>query len=623
MGILHKMLLVLQRVDPDLSIWLKNHLGSIEPGVFRDKLLERIKNENWEYVRKLLIIQNSIYGIDIQTIAVEISKLRFFLSLIVDEKIEDAKENRGVEALPNLEFKFVAANSLIGLPPAINRQIGFGGGDELDRLKELRNNYLRSYGKDKIKIEEDFRQTRGKLIEHSIKWGGKDALALQLANWNPFSNETCDWFDPDWMFGVSDGFDVVIANPPYIQLQKEGGKLANMFQDCGYKTFERTGDIYALFYENGVNTLRKDGHLCFITSNKWMRAGYGESLRAYFLTKNPLLLIDLGPGVFEKATVDTNILIVQNAGNNDSLRGLSLSAEAKGKDLMEFVSQTAVSLPKMGKGAWFIGSIIEQNLNTKIESIGKPLREWDVKIYRGILTGFNEAFIIDSTTRTRIIEEDPQSVEIIKPILRGRDIGKYVYKWSGSYLLATEFDINVPKLYPAVYKHLRKFEEKAKKRDDQGMNWWNLRACSYYHQFEKEKIAWIDLADEGRFSKVDSGVYIDKTLFFLTGPNIQYLLGVLNSKLINWYFDTICSSSGVGTNLWSKISIESLPVPKITGNNLDKTNKLCSLVSQVENINKSTSTADTKLLEKQIDQMVYELYGLTPEEIRVVEGAIK
>ena len=425
MGILHKMLLVLQKVDPDLSIWLRNHLGSIEPGVFRDKLLERIRKENWEYVRKLLIIQNSIYGVDIQTIAVEISKLRFFLSLIVDEKIEDTKENRGVEALPNLEFKFVAANSLVGLPPAINRQIGFGGGDELNQLKELRNNYLRSYGKDKKKIEDDFRLTHGKLIEHAIKWGGKDALALQLANWDPFSNETCDWFDPDWMFGISDGFDVVIANPPYIQLQKEGGKLADMFQDCGYKTFERIGDIYALFYENGVNILRKGGHLCFITSNKWMRAGYGECLRAFILTKNPLLLIDLGPGVFDSATVDTSILIVQNAVNNTSLKGLSLSVEAKGKDLMQFVNLTAVNLPKMTKDAWFIGSDAEQKLKEKVEKIGKPLKRWNLSINRGVTTGLNEAFIIDKATHDRLISEDHKNVEIMKPILRGSDIRRY------------------------------------------------------------------------------------------------------------------------------------------------------------------------------------------------------
>jgi len=227
MGILHKMLLVLQKADPDLKLWLKNHLGNIEPGIFKDRLLERIRNENWEYVRKLLIIQKSIYGVDIQSIAVEISKLRFFLSLIVDEQIDDLKNNRGVEALPNLEFKFVAANSLIGLPSVMNRQVGLGiVNEEVVRLKELRNKYLRSYGTEKKQIEEDFLKTRGKLIEHNDNWG-KDALALQLFNWDPFSNEACDWFDPEWMFGIEDGFDVVIANPPYDVLNiTEGQRIS-------------------------------------------------------------------------------------------------------------------------------------------------------------------------------------------------------------------------------------------------------------------------------------------------------------------------------------------------------------------------------------------------------------
>ena len=306
MGILHKILLVLQKVDPDLSIWLRNHLGSIEPGIFRDRLLERIKNENWEYVRKLLIIQKSIYGVDIQTIAVEISKLRFFLSLIVDEQINDAREDKGIEALPNLEFKFVAANSLIGLPPIINRQVGLGiVNEEITRLKELRDRYLRSYGKEKKEIEEDFLKTRGKLIEHNKDWG-KDALALQLVNWNPFSNEACDWFDPDWMFG-EEGFDIVIANPPY--LKHESLKEKDYYRN-NYEIYNGMADIYTYFVEKGFSILRDKGTLSYIVSNRFTHTNYGKNLRQFLGNKNLLNLINLnGIAVFENANVDTLIII--------------------------------------------------------------------------------------------------------------------------------------------------------------------------------------------------------------------------------------------------------------------------------------------------------------------------
>jgi hypothetical protein len=210
--------------------------------------------------------------------------------------------------------------------------------------------------------------------------------------------------------------------------------------------------------------------LTFITSNKWMRAGYGKNLRKFFNAYNPRLLVDLGPGIFESATVDTNILIIEKKKNQGQLAGLTLNAEARDADLSDFISDNKNILPKMGDDAWFIGNQAEQNLKEKIERIGKPLKEWDVNIYRGVLTGLNEAFIIDTATYDRLVAEDPKSAEILKPILRGRDVKRYAYEWAGLWLIASGFDINMPKNYPAVFRHLKQFEEKAKKRDDQGQN---------------------------------------------------------------------------------------------------------------------------------------------------------
>jgi len=219
MGILHKMLLVLQKIDPESKKWLSRKLARIDNELLRKELEKKLKTENWDYVHKLGIIQNSIYGVDIQPIAVEISKLRFFLSLIVDEKIDDDKPNRGVVPLPNLEFKFVAANSLIGLPKA---EDGLAESHkDIEKLKELRDTYFTSYGDEKRKIENEFKETQERMFNHALNWQATGSQTYKLSEWNPFEDTASSWFDPEWMFGVKDGFDVVIANPPW------GAKLTN------------------------------------------------------------------------------------------------------------------------------------------------------------------------------------------------------------------------------------------------------------------------------------------------------------------------------------------------------------------------------------------------------------
>ena len=619
MGILHRMLMAMAKVDPKLEIWRRQYLDGLDPMV-RQTVEKNIRKSNWAYIRKLMIIRDAIYGVDIQPIAVEIAKLRCFLSLVVDEIVTDGESNRGIESLPNLEFKFVAANTLIGLPPKIERQGKFGISQHIKTLKLLRDEYLRSSGTGKKEIEKKFRQTQKKLQEENA-WLLTDKEAILLAEWDPFSYHSSAWFDPEWMFGVNHGFDIVIGNPPYIQLQKESGKLADLYKNSGYKTFERTGDIYALFYERGINILTKQGHLCFITSNKWMRTGYGESLRDYFLTKNPILLIDLGPGVFENATVDTNILIIQNTQNKNRLLGLILTTEANDKDLTEYVNSNAVKLPSMTKNAWFIGNDAEQKLKEKIESKGKPLKDWEVSIYRGVLTGLNEAFIIDTATKEQLCKEDPKSLEILKPILRGKDIKRYAYEWAGLWLIASGFDVNVPKLYPSIYQYLKQWEVQAKNRDDQGQNWWNLRACTYYSEFVKEKVVWKALSLEPAFCYGDRQYFNNDKANILTSKNndLKYLIGYLNSRLFQFSFSKIGVNMGHGFEYKIQFIAE-ICVPPVTSKNQHIVNKIEELVTQIIATKKQNSKASTSTLERKIDQLVYQLYELTPDEIVVVEG---
>ncbi len=310
-------------------------------------ILERISPDEHVYDLKLSVIENCLYGSDIQSIAAQITKLRFFISLICNCEKDSSKPNFGIPTLPNLETKFVSANSLIAKKKK-SIQGNLFENPEIETTKnelaDVRHKHFSAKSastKHRLREKDQaLREKLAKLLSDDDNFAPEDAK--QLAAWNPYDqNAVSPFFDPEWMFGVTDGFDIVIGNPPYIQLQNNGGELAKLYEGCDYSTFARTGDIYCLFYERAWQLLKESGHLCYITSNKWMRAGYGEKTREFFANKtNPMLLIDFaGVKIFESATVDTNILLfskssnrhetvcaVTNKQNKDSVKNLSHSS---------------------------------------------------------------------------------------------------------------------------------------------------------------------------------------------------------------------------------------------------------------------------------------------------------
>jgi len=554
------------------------------------------EKERSEYDLKRHCIEYCLFGVDIDSGAVEVAKLRLWLSQVVDE--EDFKN---IKPLPNLDYKVYCGNSLICAPEHAVTKTAIAG-----EIEKLRGVYFSETnpGK-KQELQQKIDKKLSSFFEMAEKaFGYRVDFDFRLI----FSE----------VFREKNGFDVIIGNPPYIQLQKDGGRLAGLYSKLGFQTFQRTGDIYALFYEKGIRMLKPGGHLCFITSSKWMRSGYGRSLRRLFSSFNPVVLISLGPGVFESATVDTNILIIQKEKNRDQLEGITLVKDTRENSLAEYISEHKTRLPVQGEESWFIGNQAELRLKDKIERLGTPLKEWDVNIFRGVLTGLNAAFIVDTPTRDRLVAEYSKNEEILKPILRGRDIERFTYKWAGLWLIASDVDIDIPNLYPATYNHLKNFEAKAKVRHDQGKNWWNLRACAFYPEFEKEKVVWIELADRGRFAYVEPDVYTEATTFLMTLSKPKYFVGCLNSKLLNWYFSSICASSGMGTNRWKKIYVELLPIPQITPQNRPIVDEIESLVDRIIEMKKQD--LDASRYENQINQLVYRLYELTPEETKVVEG---
>ncbi len=565
------------------------------------------------------ILSRSLYGVDIEQTAIEITRLRAWLSIVVD-----IPEGDKVDPLPNLEFKFVCANTLIPLDKS--KQGTLDSNYDFNLKKELiiiRDKYFATSSKK----EKEKRQVEYNKLIHASLFGDTKGDE-QLKSYRPFDiSSSSEFYDPELMHGV-EAFDVVIGNPPYVQIQKlSGQQIQKDLEKQNFETFAKTGDLYGLFYERGIQLLNKGSILTFITSNKWMRAGYGEKLRRYFLKFNPILLVDLGPKVFESATVDTNILLIKNEESKQTLKAVTLTNDwQKTGDLAKYINENTNDLKNLTNNAWSIGGEAEQKLKEKIEKNGKPLKDWDINIYRGVLTGLNKAFIIDAVTKERLCVGDPKSIEILKPILRGRDIKRYCDQWAGLWLIASGFDIDVPKLYPAIYKHLLQFEVEAKKRGDQGKNWWNLRACAYYSEFEEEKIIYPETTQEANFYfDRDRRFYCEKTTFIMTGKNLRLIIGILSSMFGKNIFKRFYGGTVLGVNgyQYNKHALHEFVIPLITVKNDPIVKKIENLVDQILTLKKQNKDADTKNLEAQIDQLVYKLYDLTPEEIEIVENSSK
>ncbi len=648
MGVLHKLTLALRRLDPDNTRWeaLQRSIAVKRSEVAYDTQDQQERNDELteisdtferyrdsDFGRKLYLIQNSIFGVDIQPIACQIAKLRFFISLAIEQEPDTDADNFGIKPLPNLETRFVAANTLIGLKQQMSLK-----SQKASRLEQaLRNNREKHFHATTRKQKRTCKDRDEELrAELAIELKGLGALADEvdnIAQWDPYDqNEKADWFDSELMFGVTDGFDAVIGNPPYIQLQKDGGRLADLYQPCGFDTFTRMGDIYCLFYEKGHKLLNSTGHLCFITSNKWMRAGYGKKLRDYFiLYTQPVQLLDMGPDVFD-ATVDTNILLLQNKIIYDGVMTfrsatIGVDFDRQTGNISQYLTDNGVRMELPAENEpWAILSSAELNLKRKIEDIGIPLKDWDIKINYGIKTGYNTAFVIDSQTKKALTAADPKSAKIIKPVLKGRDIKRYQVDWAGLWLICTHNGYaDVPPIdvndYPIVKKHLDSFYAQLEKRRDKGQTPYNLRHCAYHSAFEKEKIIYPETTHAANFFYDDGQYFIEKTCFMITGSDLKLLVGLLSSILMTfayrkYYGGTVLGKKGYQYN---QHALEKLPVVKIPDS---QQQSFIGLVDQILDAKHTNPDADTSDFENEIDKLVYELYDLTEEEIAIVEGNV-
>ena len=641
MAVLNKLTLALRRLDSKNELWQKfqieaaakraNTAFETQDQAERDAELLEISNTferySGDFGRKLYLIQNSIYGADIQTIACQITKLRFFISLAIEQEPEREAENFGIKPLPNLDTRFVAADALLELQR--HRTLSSERTRELERqlLTNRERHFHANSRPAKLECMHEDQRLRTQLAAELKAIGFPPDTAKQVASWDPYDqNDVALWFDPKYMFGVKKGFDVVIGNPPYIPLSRDKGKLGKLYKWVGYETYMRTGDIYQLFFEKGCRLLSPGGALAYITSNSWLRAKYGEPLREYLARRyTPLRLLDIGKDVFD-AVVDASILTLRSGGSCDAFPGVD--TDRAGNTGFPPPSESWGQVRPYGAGPWSILTNLEWSVMEKMKAIGKPLKDWDdVSIYRGILTGYNAAFLVDGQTRNRLVAEDPRSEEILKPILRGRDIQRYRAEWAGIWLISTLPSLNIDiNDYPAVKRHLlsygkerlrqsgRRLPDGRKARKKTPHHWFELQdTCAYHEDFAMPKLLWIELAERGRFAYDESGVFADVTVFMMTGAPTKLLCAVLNSRLIQWFLQHCAPTSGMGALRWKKTYIEHAPIPDIEPNGCRSLTRLVDRILRAKDIDPGTDTSE---VETEIDRQVYELYGLSATEIR-------
>ncbi len=565
--------------------------------------------ERSPYNFKRQAIQNCLYGVDIDPGAVEIAKLRLWLSLIVDEE-----EREKIQPLPNLDYKIVCGNSLLGFPYTPK------GLEKIEQLK------LKFFEETRPRVKE---QLRGEIDE---------AIKKLLANTEKSLGYKVD-FDFKIFFSEvfheKKGFDVVIANPPYLQVQKMDGSEKERLRKL-FITFSKSGDIYCLFYERAVQVLKSDGVLTFITSNSWLRTKYGRLLRRFLIDcTNPILLINFEDAqIFEHAIVETNVLIAKKNPWNGRLYATIVKNEIFGSwSLDEYVRQKSSVLSDLEEEGWVIADKPSSGLKKKIKNGSVPLKDFSVSINFGIKTGLNKAFIIDEIKRNELLAQEKRTLEILKPLLRGRDVRKWAFSFSKVWLINSHNGlrrrnlkrINVMKDYPAVYRHLTHFKVELTKRTDKGEHWTNLRDCAYLDEFEKEKIVWGELSDKPKFAYDDNGFCAEATLFIMTGESLKYLLAILNSRVSEWYFNKISTSSGMGTNRWKKYKIEQLPIKRASTEEQESivhlVDKILALSKDDDYFERPAKQAKVHDYGKQIDQLVYKLYDLAPEDVKIVENS--
>ena len=694
----------------------------------RKVLAAHMRQERPSYDLKRETIQESLYGVDFDPGAIEIAKLRLWLSLVVDEDNFDE-----IQALPNLDYKIMQGNSLLqsyegiklfedtllkqhdhiirrkaqlqselkslettyktlqdnssfamspaqkkGLLKEIeqkNKQItaleeakpqedmpSFLNANKAvelaERLKKLHHEFFDAdHPKKKKERKAEIEALEWQLIETSLREKNKadkipDIQKLQRHNVKPYFLWKLHFNEV--FTGDNGGFDIVIANPPYVRQEKIKDQKPALKIEFG-NFFSGTADLYTYFYKRGAEILSGGGHLCFIAPNKFFKAGYGKNLRQLLTAQVRLLkLLDFGELPVFDAGTDPSILLVQNAKPIQKTAFAVIKKKEDIQDLVTCIEKTIALIPvtDLGDTGWNFSLGDDRALLDKIEAAGTPLGKFvEGKFYYGIKTGLNEAFVINSATRARLIAEDPNCEAIIKPWLNGKDIQRWygnskdiylihlpssankVWPWSNTKDLQeaekifTQTYPSIARFFQEVDKNLKEKhpdkDKSIKTREDQGRYYWELRSCAYDNEFINDKIVFNETSKNLHAFYDEDGFYVNKTGFIIVCNTAKYLLGILNSNLMDYYFRSTFPAWGDvwhgGRVQFRGDRMELIPVvtasPKIE-------KQIADNISEITSLKKQNPDADVSALEAAINAEVYKLYHLTDAEIAIIEQAV-
>ncbi|MBI5485110.1 MAG: Eco57I restriction-modification methylase domain-containing protein [Deltaproteobacteria bacterium] len=712
---------------------------------YRDSESQRVQETLFH--EKETIIENCLFGVDINPKSVAICRLRLWIELLKNAyyrksptplnpplsggrplapSLDKGRAGEGLqlETLPNIDINIKCGNSLIsrfalaGTPnfPASSRKKQKELADKYRELvffykhspsnkaeirKQIENlkHDLENFGLPKDKDLIALRKKENEVAQLGFAFDKQGAEARQklLAEVGVLQkrfaekerlvyNNAFEWrFEfPEVLDeeGEFVGFDAIIGNPPYIR-QEAIKEQKPAFMEMFGSFFCGTADIYTYFYKTGLNLLKPGSTLCYIAPNKFMRAGYGKNTRELLTTvARPLMVLDFGDlPIFDEATTYPSIVMVQNVGaipcvrpplgGNGKIAGRYGKGDHKDTPLHKQTFFTATftatdqltsfdetlaaigfSMPvaALRNEGWTLERPDVLALMDRLRVVGKPLGAYvEGKFYYGIKTGLNEAFIIDEETKARLIAEDPKSAGIIKPWLRGRDIRKWQADWAGLYIIAIASSGNrewpwsqeasestarplFEQAYPAVNKHLSQWETGLRKRDDKGRFWWELRACVYWEEFYKTKLVYQEIATFQSFAYAESGLVCNNKCFLIPEKN-DFFLALLNSKLLWWFIGNLTSGLVGGARAMQMPYMQQLPIPPATDAQQAPIIERVQRILEIKNNSKAgfdsaqptTSSlsgveGDVPQLEAEIDRLVYDLYGLTDEEMAVVEG---
>jgi len=604
------------------------------------------------YKLKLETIQKSIYGVDIQPMAVELSRLRCWLSLVVDE------ENDNIKALPNLDFKFVCADSLIDAPD--DDYVRNLSAKHLEDFTIAAEQYFNPDFKKKEILKKEIKRCLSEIMRthdyairsvlDQIRKEQKSASANRLKQLNDslfeysykqsvwhtyeniFLNRKVDFFNIQYFFpSAKKGFDVVIGNPPYIPISKLPEETSTNLAKQSYETFAKGADIYCLFYERGIKLLKDKAVICYISSNRFCFTNYGVGLRKYLSEKNILQIINFNEvNVFENANVGSAVVLVQKSLQSSAPILTYESKESKGESLTDIIQSDGKWLSRefFKESQWSFDQNEIQFVKQKIINKGVAFIKWkDISINRGITTGLNDVFIIPEHKKNEIVKSDPASSEILMPVLKGANIKRYAIIPAKEYLIYTYTDIKITN-YPGVYNYLKQNREELENvyEAKHGLKkWYELRKCTYYDKFFETKLLWTRLSNQNAFAISTNGEFTVDSSSFAVTKDAKYLAAVLNSKVVFFYFK-------LGSVIWGKDGIkwfgsyfDSIPIPEIK---VERQKPIIILVDYILAINQTSKSLNeyvpnehiAKQFEELIDACVYELYF--EEEVKAKEAGV-